>query len=105
MRFRIWLWVCLFIAVLGITLAYSQNSTQKGRHEVRMPDGRLQRDLILKDDVRRSLEDVDKVIELAQELKDEIEKNQTYVVSVTSIKKTEEIEKLVKRIRGRLRRQ
>jgi hypothetical protein len=37
-------------------------------------------------------------------LKEELEKNDRHVLSLTSLKKTEEIEKLAKRIRSRLRR-
>ena len=40
----------------------------------------------------------------AEGLETELEKNDIYVVSVSSIKKTDEIEKLAKRIRGRLKR-
>ena len=39
----------------------------------------------------------------AEELKTELEKNDRYVVSLAAIRKTEEIEKLAKRIRGRLK--
>jgi hypothetical protein len=42
--------------------------------------------------------------DLAEQLKQELEKNDRYVISVSSLKKIDEIEKLVKKIRSRLRR-
>jgi len=44
------------------------------------------------------------LIELSEELKRELEKNDKHVLSVAALKKSEEIEKIAKRIRGRLRR-
>lgn len=76
------------------------------QHEERpkLPDGRDQWEEILKDDHRKSLADAAEILKLAGELKMELEKNDRHVVSLSSIRKTEEIEKLAKRIRGRLRR-
>ncbi len=71
---------------------------------VRMPSGRLQSEEILKADHARSLEDSARILKLAEELKIEIEKNDRYVLSLGAIRKTEEIEKLAKRIRGRMKR-
>ena len=42
-------------------------------------------------------------MELAEQLKEDLEKNEEYVLSVSSLKKTDDIEKLVRKIRGRLR--
>lgn len=69
---------------------------------VRLPNGKLQKDAILKADYDKSLEDCKEMIKLAEGLKADLEKNEQYVVSVASIKKTEEIEKLARRIRGRM---
>jgi hypothetical protein len=41
--------------------------------------------------------------DLAEQLKQELEKNDRYVLSISTLKKTDEIEKLVKKIRSRLR--
>ena len=72
--------------------------------EPKLPNGKSQRDAILKADHEKSLEDVRQMIKLAEDLQTELEKNDIYVVSISSIKKTDEIEKLAKRIRGRLKR-
>ena len=54
---------------------------------------------------RDSLDDARKLLALAEGLKADIEKNDRYVVSMDTIHKTEEIEKIAKRIRGRMKQQ
>ncbi len=71
---------------------------------VRLPSGKLQSEEILKAEHEKTLRDAAELVELSQALRDELEKNGRHVLSIGSIKKTEEIEKLAKRIRGRLRR-
>jgi hypothetical protein len=71
--------------------------------ELRLPNGKLQRDEILKADFQKSLDDARELSKLADELKIDLEKNDRYVLSIATLKKTEEIEKLAKRIRDRLK--
>lgn len=72
--------------------------------ETRLPNGKLQRDEILKVEHEKSLDDAAALIKLAEDLKADLEKNTAFGVSIPSIRKTEEIEKLAKRIRARLKR-
>ena len=65
---------------------------------------REQIERLLKADREKSLEESAQLVKLSEELKMELEKNDQHVLSLAAIKKTEEIEKLAKRIRGRLRR-
>ena len=71
----------------------------------RLPNGKSQKDAILAAEFEKALKEAGELLETAEELKIELEKNQRHVLSVESIRKTEEIEKLAKRIRSRLRRQ
>ncbi len=71
--------------------------------EKRLPDGRSLNNLRAKEAYESSLKDAQALVSAAEELKAEIEKNDRWVVSVSAIKKTEEIEKLAKRIRGRMK--
>jgi hypothetical protein len=70
---------------------------------VRLPNGKLQQDEILKEDHEKSLKDAAQLIDLAESLKQELEKDDTHVLSISSLKKTEEIEKIARRIRSRIR--
>ena len=70
--------------------------------EVPIPNGKSQQDEMLKADHQKDLKDAAQLIELAEQLKQELEKNDRHVLSISSLKKTEEIEKLAKRIHSRL---
>jgi hypothetical protein len=71
---------------------------------VRLPNGKLQRDEILKADQQRNLADAAELARLAAEVKEDIEKNDRYVVSVKTLKKLDDIAKLTRNIHGRLNR-
>lgn len=73
------------------------------RPDVRLPNGKLQRDEILKAEHQENLKDATKLAELAQDLKESLERDDRYVLSLSTLKKTDDIEKLVKKIRARLR--
>ena len=70
----------------------------------RLPNGKLQRDEILKAEFEKSLKDAADLVRLSEELKAEMEKDDRFVFSISSLKKTEEIEKLARRIRTRMKR-
>ena len=70
--------------------------------DVTLPSGKSQQDEILKADHERDLKDAAQLVDLAEQLKQELEKNDRHVLSMSSLKKTEEIEKLAKRIHSRL---
>lgn len=72
--------------------------------EMKLPNGKNQRDEILKADHKANLEDTDRISQLAKELHDDLERNTRFVFSLEDVKKTEEIEKISKRIRGRMKR-
>jgi hypothetical protein len=72
-------------------------------NDVRLPNGKLQQDEILKADHEKSVKDAAQLIELSESLKKELEKDDSHVLSIASLKKTEEIEKIAKRIRARLK--
>ena len=72
-------------------------------HEQRLPDGRSQADAIAKKQHEDSLKDATQMVALAQQIRDELQKAGDYVVPLSAVKKTEEIEKLARKIRGRLK--
>jgi len=69
----------------------------------RLPNGKLQRDEILKAEHEQNLKDAARLIDLAEELRQDLEKNDQNVLSISTLKKTDDIEKLVKKIRSRMR--
>lgn len=71
--------------------------------DVQLPNGKSQRAEILKAEREQNIKDAAQIVDMAKDLQQELEKNESYVLSMASLKKTDEIEKLAKRIRGRLR--
>jgi hypothetical protein len=99
----------LSLFALG-SLAVSQDPSPRPRsaerereEDVNLPSGKSQRDEILKAEREQNIKDANQLAELAGQLKEEIEKNDRFVFSISTLKKTDEIEKLVKRIRSRMR--
>ena len=104
------------IAVLNLLasaalLGYAQDRPQENRlplpprpdEDVKLPNGKSQKDAIAKQDHEQAMKDVNELISVAEQLRDELQKSGEHVVSVSSVKKTEEIERLARKIRGRLK--
>jgi hypothetical protein len=70
----------------------------------RLPNGKSQSQEILKADYAKSLKDARELVELSQSLQGDMEKETSQVLSLSDLKKLDEIEKIAKRIRGRIRR-
>ena len=106
MKLTLWIVAAALLELLVISHAAPQVRPGASRAPVaedpKLPNGKSQQDEILKADHERDLKDAAQLIELAEQLKQELEKNDRHVLSVSSLKKTEEIEKLAKRIRSRL---
>lgn len=96
---------CTFIvlALLLVLGAYAQLERPEA-NEPKLPNGKSQRVEILKAEHEKSLKDASELVKLSEDLQIELEKNEHMVVSVTMLKKLEEIEKRAKRIRSRLTR-
>lgn len=94
--------VLLFAPGAAVTRALAQFETRPPRAEPRMKQSQVEQ--ILKADHEDSTHDAAKIVELAKELQLEIEKNDRHVLSLKAMKLTEQIEKLTKKIRGRMKR-
>ena len=99
------------VLALAATLALQGQSTSSGPiireaqpEDVRLPNGKMQRQEILKSDYQKSLEDARELSRLADELKVDLEKNDYNVLSIATLKKVDEIDKLAKHIHDRLKR-
>lgn len=73
------------------------------RGDVTLPNGKSQRDEILRVEHEQNLKDAAKLADLADELKEAMEKEDRFVFSLNTMKKAEEIEKLAHKIRSRMR--
>ena len=97
----------MFLALLllaGLGLAQRHRSHQIEEEGPKLPNSRNQREEILKADHEKDLKDAAQLVKLSEDLKIELEKNDRHVLSLSALKMTEDIEKIAKRIRGRLKR-
>lgn len=74
------------------------------QRNARLPNGMSRASAVLKDDLKKSREDVAEILTLARDLEQEIDNNQEFVVDVRSLRRAEKIENLARRIKNRLRR-
>lgn len=95
--------LCLTGMVLCASFA-EQAPPRQGPPQEPAPDIRPTREAIVKDDYKRNLQDAATLARLAEELKSELENGDKYVVSVKTMKKAEDIEKLARNIHSRLKR-
>src|ERR1700680_222986 len=69
----------------------------------RLPNGKLQRDEILKADYQQNLKDARELVEISKSFELDLEKSDRFVLSLGLLKKLDDMEKITKRIRGRMR--
>jgi hypothetical protein len=94
----------LFFAGFAQTPQIPQPKTPSEQEDTKLPNGKSQREEILKADHKKNIEEAAELLRLAEEVKADLEMNDRYVVSVKTLKKTGDIEKLARSIRGRLTR-
>jgi len=70
----------------------------------KLPNGKSQRDLIIKADYKKNLDDAAKLLKLAEDLRTDLENAGAEVVSTKMIKETDDIDRLSKSIHARLTR-
>jgi hypothetical protein len=69
----------------------------------KLPNGKTQSEEILKADHAKSLIELKQITELSESLAADMERDTPHVLSLNSIKKVEEIERLARRVKGRMR--
>ena len=104
-----------FVGAFGFALAQlpEQQCANCGRppsspspdaqRDIQLPNGKSQRDEILKAEHEQNIKDAARLAELADDLKQTLEKEDRFVFSLNTVKKAEEIEKLARKIRTRIR--
>jgi hypothetical protein len=109
---KIWMRRCALAAAFALisSQAFSQEPVPppplrfpEETPDRKLPNGKSQRDEILKAEHEQNIKDADELVQMATELKQDIEKDDRYILSLSTLKKTDDIEKLVKKIRSRLR--
>src|SRR5215469_16874085 len=99
-------WTFALASILGLALAQEPDrlpthAPSADRGDVVLPSGKSQRDEILKAEREQNIKDAARLASLADELKQSLEKEDRFVFSLSTVKKTEEIEKLARKISSR----
>jgi hypothetical protein len=101
----------LLVPLAAIGLMFSQieprvhdrNASPDNHHDAKLPNGKSQQEEILKAEHQKTLQDAADLVKLAEELQDDLIKEDRHVLSLASLKKAEDIEKLARKIRTRLK--
>lgn len=72
--------------------------------DLRLPNGKKQQDEILKAEYQQNVKDAQELANIARSFEEDLEKDDRFVLSLSSLKKLDDMEKLTKRIRGRMKR-
>jgi hypothetical protein len=97
-------WLCASMLIAAAGAQDVPPRFEKDPAPLRLPNGKLQSEEVLKEEHQRTLREAEEMKQLVGELHAELEKNDRYVVSIQLLKKIDDIEKRLKRIRGRLTR-
>lgn len=71
----------------------------------RLPDGRLWSEAMLKADYEANLKDLDRMKEILESVRKELDESRGHVLSLKALRNLEELERLSRRVRERMRRQ
>jgi len=104
MRHLILLFVAVFVVVAQAPDDFPRSEPPDRQADRKLPNGKSQREEILKADHQTNLRDAAELARLAGELKDDLDKGGSNTVSVKTLKKLDDIDKLARSIRSRLRR-
>jgi hypothetical protein len=106
MKLRLVRGAFLMLLTAASPAAFQQESTWPlppvQQEDPKLPNGKSQHDEILKAEREQNIRDAARLVEMAGSLKADLEKNDRFILSMDTLKKTDDIEKLVKKIRDRL---
>lgn len=89
------------VAAAQIDPQYGRHRNQQSPDEIRMERERIKG--LNKDRQKKLKEDTDKLLQLATELKEFVDKTNENILSLEVVKKTDEIEKLAKSVREKMK--
>jgi hypothetical protein len=93
----------LFFALALCAQRHPESPQPPGTASDTLPSGKSMPEEILKQDHKKNLADAATMAKLAEEVSEDLEKDDRFVYSLKTVKKLDEIEKLSKAIRARLK--
>ena len=92
---------CLLFAAVMLAPAQIQDGPKPS---VVLPSGKLQHDEVIKMEHQKTIEDAAQLLKLSQEVKDDFDQTGLYAVSAKTLKKLDDIDKLARGMRARIKR-
>ena len=94
-----------YAALLSLVLAgsFAQSSKSKAPEDATLPNGRRWSEAIAEADYKDNVRDSRALADLSAEIRDEIGVSDKFVLSLKTLRKLEDAEKLVKDMRNRMR--
>jgi hypothetical protein len=89
---------------IGADISSTDPNPDQKPSAIRLPNGKNQQDEILKADYQKNLKDARELLNLARTFEENLEKDDAFVFSLASVKKLDDMERITKRIRGRMMR-
>jgi len=80
----------------------SSQDQDQNQDDPRLPNGKSQKDAIAQSEHEKALKDAETLVSLSNQLKDDLQKAGNFVVPVSALRKTQEIEKLARSVRSHL---
>lgn len=87
-----------------LTGLFAQTARQKSPDDVTLPSGKKWNDAIAEADYNSNVRDARALADLSVEIRDDFEKSGKFVLPLKTLRKIEDADKLLKALRGRLRR-
>ena len=94
----------MMTAMTAAQIPRPHQSSPRPDEQMPLPTPQLSQEETRKANYEKSLKDVRELTKLAEDLKTDLEKSDGFTLSLTSVKKAEQIEKLAKQIRSTIKR-
>ncbi|MEO8097185.1 MAG: hypothetical protein ABI811_05745 [Acidobacteriota bacterium] len=94
----------VLLLLISLPLLWAQNNRPGQPDDLKLPNGKSWNDAIAKSDHEKNIKDARELARLSAEIRDELEDGRSLVLSLKTLKKVEDAEKLAKELRGRMRR-
>lgn len=94
--------VLTFVLFPGIAQTLPDPASESPAKDIRLPNGKRLSEVVLAEEHKRALADAARLAELTAEFRADLEKDTRYVLSLQQLKRLDEIERLTRRLRGRL---
>ena len=91
------------LLLVSFTGSFAQTFPQNQPEDIKLPNGKSWSDAIAQADHERNLKDAQNLAKLTAEIQDDIEHGDKFVLSLKTLRKVEEAEKMLKDLRNRMR--